>query len=112
MFYGRTQQHWQPGETIPVEQVDPIEELKTSLHEMISTMQSGITSEIGHLQQSLSLLTERVQNIEAKVASTPTTPSSVAGSSSEVEVSGGRRKRHTSLEIQVMIQKQIMMCYY
>ena len=104
-LYGRTiedtrDDHWQPGEVIspsPVHE-DTIDELKRSMHSMISDMQASLSAEFRCLQDSVCALSDRVQVVETQLESAAQTPSS---SGSEFESPMGRRKRRIPLELQV-----------
>ena len=72
---------------------------------MFSTLQSNLTAEFDNLHQSMSSLAKCVDNVETRanetILRTPSTPSSMTSSGSELEASGGKRKRQLDLEIQV-----------
>ena len=105
-FYGRaidesTNGQWQPGEVIvpaPVQE-DAIDELKRSMHSMISDMQASLSAEFRCVQDSLCALSERVEEVETQLVTASQTPSS---SGSEFESPVGRRKRRIPLELQVL----------
>lgn len=101
-FYGRateSEDHWQPGDVIvPRSQDDAIDELKRSVHSMISDMQTALSSEFQCLQESVHALTERVHVVEMQLKESPT-PSS---SGSEFDSPHGR-KRRISLELQLCV---------
>ena len=57
---------WQPGEVLPAPGVtaDQMDELKTSIHSIIASMQAGISTELSRLTDTLSQLDQRVSTIE------------------------------------------------
>lgn len=102
-FYGRAEDcevEWQPGDVIipRASQDDAIDELKRSVHSMISDMQAALSSEFQCLQESVHALSERVHEVETQLQSQ--TPSS---SGSEFDSPMVRRKRRIPLELQVIL---------
>ena len=111
-FYGHTDvsndSHWQPGETLPIQCNDVVEDLKKSFHSMISTMQAGISVQFENIQESIKTLNDRVDSVESQVhiGTSPHTPTSLptCSSGSELEASGGKNShRRISLEMQVCL---------
>ena len=96
---------WQPGEVIPAPGVTAhqMDELKTSIHSMIASMQAGISSEFSRLTNTISRLDRRVSTIEENnsnhvCSSSPSTPASSASEQDSV-----RRIRHTPVDVQVTL---------
>lgn len=94
---------WQPGEVLPARGVTAhqIDEMKTSIHSMIASMQAGISSEFSRLTDTISQLDRRVSAIEENssnhvCSSSPSTPASSASEPDSV-----RRIRHTPVDVQV-----------
>ena len=93
---------WQPGESLP-RTVSDMDEFKSELHSMFSTMQAAITSQIANLKDSMSNLEQRLSDVEAQVASI--SASSVTPQVSTPTCSSDsyplKRKQNTPLHIQV-----------
>ena len=114
-FYNRVttvsdspERFWQPGEHIP-SGTPPVPTV--DFQSLVSEMQSSISSELSKIQGTLSLITDRLSNLEesvalntAKLSSQPScsmpvsTPST---SSSESSGNSRKRKRHVPTEISV-----------
>lgn len=61
---------WLPGEVLPTqcECINDANELKESIHELITSMQTNISNQMNEVQQSLQLLSTRVTESEADIA--------------------------------------------
>ena len=61
---------WLPGEVLPTrcECINDVNQLKESIHELITSMQTNILNEMNEVQRSLQLLSTRVTKSEADIA--------------------------------------------
>ena len=106
-FYQHTNEEesvWQPGESLP-RVVNEMEEFKSELHTMFTSMQASVTSELSKLKESMTHLEERITSVEAQITSLSSSSSTpqVSTPSGSSKVSTGKRKRKTPLEIQVCL---------
>lgn len=104
-FYGSRMQDedsWQPGETLPMvgSALEQMDELKSSFHSMISTMQATITAELVNLKDIVTRLDERVAEVEGHVTASSSSSLASTPSSSSDDLSG-KRKRRTPVHVQV-----------
>ena len=61
---------WLPGDVLPTrcECINDVNQLKESIHELITSMQTNILNEMNEVQQSLQLLSTRLTKSEADIA--------------------------------------------
>ena len=100
---------WQPGETLP-NFTDQMEELKTSFHSAISSMQAAISMEISKLKDTVEHLHQRVADVETRISSSLESSLGSTPTSSSEEPSSVKRKRITPLQIQVSHPKKCVQC--
>ena len=116
-FYGASNYHpnedtnsqdtWLPGERIPLHRSTTyaLEELKTTFHSMMSSLQTSVSSELAEIQTSLVRLDERMTDMEGQLQSSRLSSlSSACTPCSSSEENSLRRKRRTSVDIQVKYQ--------
>ena len=106
---GALDHQWLPGEAIPAYATDQdLKDLKTDIHDMISTMQASISSQLSAIAANMGQLEERVLGLEGSIEELPIhqpSPMTTPTSSTREE-----RKRRTPLQIQVFISTLTYYC--